>query len=56
MLQIDRSADDATIKKAYRKLAVRMHPDKVQGTEEEKKKASEEFAELSHGNVTAYMI
>jgi len=26
-----------------------MHPDKVQGTEEEKKVAAEKFAEVGHG-------
>lgn len=44
-----RSADEATIKRAYRKLALKMHPDKVQGTEEEKKVAAEKFAEVGHG-------
>jgi DnaJ-domain-containing protein 1 len=49
VLKVDRSADEATIKRAYRKAAVRLHPDKVQGTDEEKKKAAEKFQELSHG-------
>ena len=44
-----RSADEATIKRAYRKLALKMHPDKVQGNEEEKKRAAEKFSEVSHG-------
>lgn len=29
-------------------MALKYHPDKVQGTEEEKKKASEKFQEISH--------
>lgn len=44
-----RSANDAQIKRAYRKLALKMHPDKVQGSEEEKKAAAQKFADVSHG-------
>ena len=50
VLGIDRSADDATIKKAYRKLAKKYHPDANPGdTEAEKKfkEASEAYAILS---------
>lgn len=49
ILHVQRGADEGTIKRAYRKLALKMHPDKVQGSEEEKKKAAEKFAEVSHG-------
>jgi DnaJ family protein B protein 11 len=48
MLHIPKSADDNQIKRAYRKLALKMHPDKVQGSEEEKKEAAAKFAEISH--------
>ena len=40
--------DDATIKRSYRKLALQLHPDKVQGDEHEKKAAADKFAEVSH--------
>ena len=49
VLHVHRSADEATIKRAYRKLALKMHPDKVQGNEDDKKAAAEKFAEVSHG-------
>lgn len=49
LLQVPRSATDAQIKRAYRKLALKMHPDKVQGSEEEKKAAAQKFADVSHG-------
>jgi hypothetical protein len=49
ILQIPRSATDAQIKRAYRKLALKMHPDKVQGNDEEKKAAAAKFADVSHG-------
>lgn len=34
-LEISKSANDAEIKKAYRKAALRYHPDKQQGKEKE---------------------
>lgn len=55
ILHVHRQADDATIKRAYRKLALKMHPDKVQGSEEEKKAAAEKFAEVSHGECCTAM-
>ncbi len=50
VLGVDRSADDGTIKKAYRKLAKQYHPDANPGDAEAEKKfkeASEAYAVLS---------
>ena len=50
VLGVDRGADDATIKKAYRKLAKQYHPDSNPGDAEAEKKfkeASEAYAILS---------
>lgn len=50
VLGIDRGADDATIKKAYRKLAKKYHPDMNPGDKEAEKRfkeASEAYAVLS---------
>lgn len=50
VLGVDRGADDATIKKAYRKLAKKYHPDTNPGDAEAEKKfkeASEAYAVLS---------
>lgn len=50
VLGINRDADDATIKKAYRKLAKKYHPDMNPGDKEAEKKfkeASEAYAVLS---------
>ncbi len=50
ILGVDKSADSATIKKAYRKLAMKYHPDKNPGdkTAEDKfKEANEAYAVLS---------
>ena len=49
-LGVDRKADQPAIKKAYRKLALKYHPDKTKGdkTAEEKfKQVSEAYAVLS---------
>ncbi len=42
ILEIDKNATDEEIKKAYRKMAVKYHPDKVDGLGEEVKKSAEE--------------
>ncbi len=50
VLGVDRGADDATIKKAYRQLAKKYHPDMNPGDKEAEKKfkeASEAYAVLS---------
>ena len=41
VLGIDRNADDATIKKAYRQLAKKYHPDTNPGDAEAEKKFKE---------------
>ncbi|MEN8136336.1 MAG: DnaJ C-terminal domain-containing protein [Thermodesulfobacteriota bacterium] len=49
-LGVDSKADQTTIKKAYRKLALKYHPDKTKGdkaSEEKFKKISEAYAVLS---------
>src|SRR5271156_210082 len=46
ILGLDRSADEAAIKAAYRKLAKRHHPDLHPGD----KKAAERFSELNNAN------
>lgn len=50
VLGVDKGADDATLKRAYRKLAKKYHPDMNPGDEEAEKKfkeASEAYAVLS---------
>ena len=50
VLGVDRNADEATIKKAYRQLAKKYHPDMNPGDKEAEKKfkeASEAYAVLS---------
>ena len=48
VLGVDRNSSNDDIKKAYRKKAIALHPDKQQGkTDEEKKIAEEEFKEVA---------
>ena len=47
ILGVDRSAQDAEIKKAYRKLAGKYHPDKPSGDESKFKEVSEAYEVLS---------
>lgn len=42
ILGVNKSATDIEIKKAYRKMAIKYHPDKIQGVSEEIKKLAEE--------------
>ena len=49
ILQVPRAATEAQIKRAYRKLALKLHPDKAQGSEEEKREAAQKFADVAHG-------
>jgi len=48
ILQVPRGASDAQIKRSYRKLALQYHPDKVTGTDAEKKAAAKKFAEINN--------
>lgn len=47
-LCIDKNANSSDIKKAYRKLAVQLHPDKPTGNEEKFKEISEAYEVLSN--------
>ncbi|HCM15899.1 MAG TPA: molecular chaperone DnaJ, partial [Candidatus Cloacimonas sp.] len=50
VLGVDKNADEASIKKAYRKLAMQYHPDKNpdnKAAEEKFKEASEAYEVLS---------
>ena len=56
VLGVDKNADSATIKKAYRKLAKKYHPDANPGDEEAAskfKEASEAYAVLSDDCMTS---
>eukprot|EP00892_Ulva_mutabilis_P005332 jgi/Ulvmu1/3170/UM015_0211.1 len=48
LLGVQKGADDSQLKKAYRKLALKYHPDKAEGTAEEKEEAAKKFADINH--------
>ena len=56
ILGVERNAEKSTIKKAYRKLALKLHPDKcvLDGAEEVFKKVSEAFSTLSDESKRAH--
>jgi len=47
ILGVEKDATEDQIKKAYRKLALKWHPDKAKGTEEEKAEAEKKFKDIS---------
>lgn len=52
ILNVPKHAGESQIKRAYRKLALQYHPDKVQGSEEQKAEAAKRFAEINHAYET----
>eukprot|EP00877_Chromochloris_zofingiensis_P008641 jgi/Chrzof1/402/Cz01g14160.t1 len=52
LLNVPKHATEQQLKRAYRKLALQYHPDKVTGTEEEKKEAAKHFADINHAYET----
>jgi DnaJ-class molecular chaperone len=49
-LGVAKDASDADIKKAYKKMAVKWHPDRNSETEEDKEKATKKYQEIQEAN------
>ena len=47
ILGVKKTAKEKELKKAYRKLALKWHPDKNQGSDKKVEKATQKFEELS---------
>eukprot|EP00803_Ostreobium_quekettii_P005384 evm.model.scf_472.3 EVM.evm.TU.scf_472.3 scf_472:26701-32391(+) len=47
LLSVPRAASQDQIKRAYKKLALTHHPDKVKGSKEDKERAAQKFQEIS---------
>lgn len=52
ILQVSKGASDEQIKRSYRKLALKYHPDKNQGNEE----ANKRFAEINNGKILNFQL
>ena len=50
LLGVDKTADEKTIKRAYKKLAMKWHPDRNNDSEEQKNKATKKFKEIVEAN------
>ena len=53
ILGVPKNADDAAIKKAYRKGAIKYHPDKAKG---DKKEAEQKFSDLAHAYEVRFVV
>mmetsp|Transcript_20665 Transcript_20665/g.57376 ORF Transcript_20665/g.57376 Transcript_20665/m.57376 type:complete len:96 (-) Transcript_20665:711-998(-) len=54
LLNVQRGANDDQIKRAYRKLALKYHPDKVKGSAEEKEAAAKQAASIPTAQQIAF--
>lgn len=53
ILQVDKNANDEDLKKAYRKLAMKWHPDK---NPDNKKEAESKFKKISEAYEVGFML
>ncbi|HBN07718.1 MAG TPA: hypothetical protein DD435_03390 [Cyanobacteria bacterium UBA8530] len=50
ILGVEENADDVEIKRAYRKLAIELHPDRFVGKPDEQQEAAERFSKVSQAH------